>query len=161
MVPTEADIHSLNGVKPELDQIVIKALADGGQPFIVGQGLRSEADEEKAVAGGFSHTMNSKHLKQPDGWGWAVDLIPLVGGQVIWRLPQGAQWAPIYRVAAAMRAAAVSFGFSIRWGGVWDRELNFLGASADDLEAEVHDYAARMGGHPFLDGPHFEWVRKQ
>ncbi len=58
--------------------------------------------------------MRSKHLKQPDGYGHAVDLAPLVDGKPSW------DWGKPYDdVSGAMKRAAAELGVEIQWGGDW------------------------------------------
>ena len=65
---------------------------------------------------------------------------------------------PFYDIAAAMRGAALIRGVVLTWGGVWDRRLNYLPATAAGLKAAVEAYKVRHPGVDFLDGPHFELV---
>jgi peptidoglycan L-alanyl-D-glutamate endopeptidase CwlK len=89
--------------------------------------------------------MNSRHLT-----GHAVDLLALVGGKVSW------DWPLYFRIAAAIRTAALELGIAVEWGGVWDQPLAHL---SHDLEAEVAAYVRRRRGarkKANLDGPHFQ-----
>jgi len=77
-------------------------------PFIVTEGLRTEARQKQLVEAGASQTMNSRHRT-----GHAVDLAALVGNQVRW------DW-PLYdKLAVAMKSAAAEMGIPITWGGDW------------------------------------------
>ena len=140
----------LAGVHPALAGVVGRAILLTAQDFTVMEGLRSLAQQKENVRKGVSKTMDSKHLKQPDGYGHAVDLVPWVDGHAQWL------WPAIYPIAAAMREAAIGAGVRLRWGGVWDRVLNDLPAGAVALEAEVQAYQHRHPGPDFLDGPHYE-----
>lgn len=151
MLLSQHDTLMLQGVKPELAQLVQRAALDCGIDFTVTCGLRTEQAEAAAVAAGTSHTMQSKHLIQPDGTGHAVDLVPLIGGVPQW------DWDGIYEITAAMHAAAVDLNIAdnIRWGGCWDRRLSDFGSDTD-WSAVPGQYHERTG-LSFVDGPHFEW----
>ncbi len=142
----------LVGVHPKLVAVVERAIAMTSQDFGVHDGLRTEAEQRRYLATGVSTTMNSKHMKQSDGWAHAVDLVPYVNGKLRW------EWPPIYHIAAAVREAAISESVRLRWGGCW-AELNKLGASPGELEDAVQEYVARKvkaGNRAFIDGPHYE-----
>ena len=77
-------------------------------------------------------TLNSKHLIQKDGFCHAVDLVPLLNGELAWdKCPA---------IAKAMFEAAEVIGIRIRWGGDWNQN----GSSADEHKRGSYD------------GPHFE-----
>lgn len=140
----------LSGVDPRLVAVVERAIATTPVDFTVHDGIRSVEEQKRYVAEGVSWTMRSKHLE-----GRAVDLVPWINGKPRW------EWPPIYRIAAAMRAAAIDVGVTLRWGGVWDRSLNDLPATPSGLEAEVVAYVARRraaGKRASIDGPHYEIV---
>lgn len=140
----------LIGVHPHLVEVVEQAIRLTAQDFTVMEGVRSLAQEKRNVAKGVSKTLNSKHLKQADGYGHAVDLVPWYGGAAHW------SWPHIYPIAAAMREAAIHRGVAIRWGGVWDRTLAELGNTPVAIEQAVREYERRHPGPDFLDGVHFE-----
>ena len=140
----------LVGVHPALSAVAVRALALSAQDFAVHDGLREPSEQAALVAAGVSRTMHSKHVRHLDGYGHAVDLVPFIAGRLRW------DWAGCYRVAAAMRAAAVEAALPVTWGGVWDRDLRDLPATAEGMAAAVADYNTRKGGHAFVDGPHFE-----
>lgn len=158
---SQQSIKKLQGVEPRLVAVVNAAITQTTQDFCVTEGLRSTGEEAKHVANGTSHTMNSMHLVQPDGFSHAVDLVPVVDGSLIWSLPATVQWKFIYPVAEAMRACAAAAGVRLRWGGAWDRCLNDLAPSAEKLKADVVTYCARHVGPDFLDGPHYELIPGQ
>lgn len=139
--------NNLQYVHPTLVGVVRRAIQLTTQDFTVLEGIRSLAQQRIYVDTGVSKTMNSMHLRQNDGYGHAVDLVPFVGGVLRW------EWGPIYPVAAAMQAAAAELGVTITWGGVWDRPMNRITGSLADAADE---YAKRHPGPDFLDGPHYE-----
>ncbi|MGD8109366.1 M15 family metallopeptidase [Vibrio sp. TRT 17S01] len=79
-------------------------------------------------------TLNSKHLIQSDGFCHAVDLVPLLNGELAWDKCQ--------LVADAMFKAAKIIGIRIRWGGDWNQN----GSSKDEHQRGSYD------------GPHFEYL---
>lgn len=138
----------LVGVDPKLVKVVERAIQISEQDFSVHDGMRTKAEQEKYVKSGASQTMDSLHLK-----GKAVDLVPFVNGKLRW------EWGPIYKIAAAMRAAAEELDADLVWGGVWDKPLRSLGTSAGDMEDAVEGYVSRRkkaGKKAFIDGPHFQ-----
>lgn len=135
-------ILNLNGVDADLQRVVKRALELSTVDFMVIEGVRSVARQKELVRTGASKTMNSRHIT-----GDAVDLVPVIDGQVRW------DWPAFYPIAEAMRAAAQELGVKVRWGGVWDKALNDIKASPAD---EVRDYCVRHVGKDFIDGPHYE-----
>lgn len=159
-VLSTASVDKLKPVKVELANCVRRAIQLTSVDFRVQQGLRTEAEQRAAVASGNSRTMKSKHLKQPDGTVWAVDLAVLEDTdhdgdtEVSWRFEAYAN------IAFAMDQAATELGVSnhIRWGCAWDRVLCDFGGSPQAYLQEAAAYAKRHPGKDLLDGPHFEWV---
>lgn len=148
-------LENMIGVHPRLVRTVRVALSLSRQDFQVHDGVRSRAEQQVLVARGASRTLLSRHLLQSDGWGHAADLVPWIDGGLSW------SWPACLEVAAAMRAAAELSATRLRWGGVWDRPLDQLGPSADDLRLAVRAYVQhrRRAGRPaFTDAPHFELI---
>ena|SRR5210317_274202 len=136
--------QELEGVDPPICRVVRRAILITPVDFSVHDGLRTLEEQREYVASGASTTMNSKHLE-----GLAVDLVPYINGKLRW------EWPPIYKIAKAVKEAALIEGVSLVWGAVWDRRLESL----NDLEIEVERYAERRraaGKRVFLDGPHFQ-----
>lgn len=146
--------NNLIGVIPSLVRVVEHAIALTKQDFTVQEGLRSIETQKLYVARGVSWTLASKHLKQADGFGHAVDLVPWINGQPRW------EWPLIYPIAAAMRDAAIAEGVSLRWGGTWSL-LNDINPGAAEMERAVQRYVKSrlaMGKKASIDGPHYEVV---
>lgn len=93
------------------------------------EGVRSQERQAELVAQGKSKTMNSKHLKQADGFSHAVDLAPY---PIDWE--DGKRF--MY-MQGMIRGIAQQMGIEIRSGVDWDSD------------GQVKD-------HSFSDGPHFE-----
>lgn len=144
----------LVGVLPVLVDVADLALRLSTQDFMIFDGLRTPEEQKRLVAKGMSKTLNSKHLKQKDGYSHAFDAVPVVGSIPKW------DWQLIFPVAFAVDRAATGLGVAdkIRWGGAWDRTLADFGGDANAYEREVRLYCDRHPGKDFIDGPHFEWV---
>lgn len=146
-------LAELAGVHPRLVEVVSRAIELTTQDFSVHDGLRTEAEQREYVRRGVSKTMNSMHMRQADGFGHAVDLVPWINGQLRW------EWKPIFNIASAVRAASVELGVDLIWGGVWDRDFEMLPGDAKGIETAVNAYVARRraaGKTAFIDGPHWQ-----
>lgn len=120
---SERSLKNLAGIHPDLRRVVDRALQESPVDFVVIEGLRTKERQRELVASGASKTMDSRHIT-----GHAVDLVPIG--------PDGkASFAwPLYeKLAPAVKAAALSEGVALDWGGDWKT---------------------------FKDGPHFELDRK-
>lgn len=142
--------RELQDVHPVLVVVVERAISLTSQDFTVFDGLRTINEQRELVRRGASKTMNSKHLRQRDGYSHAVDLVPYVGGKLRW------EWPLIYPIAAAMAKAARQEGLALTWGGVWDRQVAEYGGDAGAMKAAVHAYCVRHPGPDFIDGPHYQ-----
>ena len=143
---SKRSLGKLEGVKPELVEVVKRAIELTTIDFGVIEGVRTEERQKELVAKGASKTMKSKHLE-----GNAVDLMVYVDGRGCWELN-------LYdEVADAMRQAAIEEGVPIRWGCAWhiDNIEDFDGTMESAMN-EYIDLRRSQGKRPFLDGPHFE-----
>ncbi|SNS52958.1 peptidoglycan L-alanyl-D-glutamate endopeptidase CwlK [Sphingomonas laterariae] len=148
-----ASLAELAGVHPLLVGVVKRAIEITRQDFTVHDGLRTEAEQREYVLRGVSKTMASKHMRQADGFGHAVDLVPYINGKLRW------EWPAIYVIAAAVRIAAQEQRVKLIWGGVWDRPFETIEPTVAGCERAVADYVGRRraaGKSAFIDGPHFE-----
>lgn len=139
----------LEGVRADLVAVVELALTYSPIDFSVHDGIREEAEQREYVRTGASKTLRSKHLRQKDGFGHAVDLVPYVNGKLRWELPL------CIKIAHAVNRAALELDVGIVWGGGWDR-LNV--ASPEDLVDAYVERKRLIGERPFIDGPHFQLV---
>lgn len=151
--PGKSTLTHLTDVHPVLVTGFLLAMGAKSEiDFGATQGLRTISQQRKMVERGASRTMHSKHLRQPSGYGHAIDFRPL-GGYA---------WANVYAVVRALHAAYTEMGVAVRWGGVWDRSLNSLDPS--HLEEEVASYHRRFeeahnGRKPLVDGVHIELLK--
>lgn len=148
-----SSLAKLDGVKMELVACVRLAITLSKQDFTVYEGLRSLAQQQINVRKGVSQTLDSKHIRQADGFGHAVDLVPWIDGHPVW------DWNGCYDIARAMDEAATRLGYPqhIRWGGAWDVTLADMAGDSQAYAKAVQLYKDRHKGSDFLDGPHFEW----
>lgn len=173
-VQHEKSIERLMDVHPDLRRVVNRAhdilegLNEGAIGFIVTEGMRTPQKQAELVAVGASQTMQSKHLPQSTGFSHAVDLAAVIGNGVRW------DWPLYYTLAAVVRMAAIAEGVNLRWGGVWDTDLDQLPETPEGMEDAVREYQERtinrkkyqFPNEPkrwtaFVDGPHFELGEKR
>lgn len=102
--------HALQGVNPDLVRVVRRAITLTNVDFVVTEGLRTPERQAELVKAGASKTLNSRHIT-----GHAVDLAPIIAGQVRW------DWPPFHELARSMKQAAAAEGVAIVWGGSWTR----------------------------------------
>jgi len=143
---SQRSLDRLDGVKPELVDVVKRAIELTTIDFGVVQGLRTEEEQKALVEKGASKTMKSKHLT-----GDAVDLMAYIGGRGCWELN-------VYdEIADAMKAAAIELGVSIRWGAAWTvSDLREWEGTAEEAMNSYVDVRRSQGKRPFLDCPHIE-----
>jgi peptidoglycan L-alanyl-D-glutamate endopeptidase CwlK len=105
-------LERLQEVHPDLARVVRRAeeiLSERhALDMLVVEGLRSKARQEMLVKTGASRTLNSRHLT-----GHAVDLAPILQGEVRW------DWPLFYHISDAMHRAADEEAVHIIWGGTW------------------------------------------
>ena len=132
-------LNNLQGVHPNLAKVVKRAIELTTQDFVVIEGVRSReqcminygkgrtaaqclakgipakyANPKAAKVTWLSNPFNSKHCKQKDGYGHAVDICP-----------HPVDWSDVKKfdaIAKAMFAAAKELGVHIRWGADWDKD---------------------------------------
>lgn len=136
---SEKSLRRLEGVHPDLVKVVKRAIEITPVDFRVIEGLRTKARQEYLLAAGKTRTRNSYHLT-----GHAVDIAPVVDGQVSW------DWEYFYPMAEAMRSAAKELNVRVKWGASW----KYL----DELPTKL-DKSIRSKEFP--DGPHFQIDRSK
>lgn len=112
---TASDRRYFVGVHPDLVRVVERAAATSGCPrFKVIEGVRTPERQRQLIAQGVSWTMNSRHIPAENGYGHALDIVPLdPAGRISWA------WPHYYPLADAIKAAARACGVPIEWGGDW------------------------------------------
>lgn len=114
---SKRSLNNLEGVHPLLVKVVKRAIEITRVDFGVIEGLRTVERQRTLLAEKKSKTMRSKHLKQPDGYGHAVDLFP-------------GSWtddAKFCAVHDAMQQAAEQYGVKLRWGGDFNGDGHTVG----------------------------------
>lgn len=104
---------NLIGVHIDLIKVANRALKISKYDFGISEGLRALEREKKMVAEGKSMTLNSKHLKQSDGFGHAIDVFGYVNGKADY------SEEVMDKIAQAFFTAAIELGVQIQWGGFW------------------------------------------
>lgn len=125
----------LGMVHPDLAKVISEA-AQTPTHFIVVYGLRSEAEEAKAVATGHSQSMHSRHLPQPHqgGKSCAVDIcVTDEDGKLDWTVAdlQGGNFG---EASKQILAAADKLGIPVEWGG------SVVGAWAPGVVSHFRDW---------------------
>jgi len=105
---SKRSIDRLEGVHPDLVQVVMEAIRITSVDFTVLEGLRSVDRQRELVAKGASTTMNSRHIT-----GHAVDLGAYVDGEIRW------DWPLYHKIADAVLEAAKHQNVDLDWGGHW------------------------------------------
>jgi peptidoglycan L-alanyl-D-glutamate endopeptidase CwlK len=101
-------LSRLEGVHPDLVRVVKKAAAMSDLDFTVLEGLRTVERQKQLVSQGASKTMNSRHIT-----GHAVDLAPMIAGEVRW------DWPLYHKLAKIVKSAAADEKVPLQWGGDW------------------------------------------
>lgn len=133
-------LKNLDGVHPSLVKLVTLFVDLGIMDISVNEGLRSKERQELLVSTGFSKTMDSKHLKQEDGFGHAVDLYPYPINMAAVNKGNTKEIARFGVIAGVMKTLALQNNIKIRWGGDWDSDGETLDST-------------------FFDAPHIELTK--
>jgi peptidoglycan L-alanyl-D-glutamate endopeptidase CwlK len=104
----QRSLSRLEGVHPDLVRVVKKAAALSDLDFTVLEGIRSVERQKQLVSQGASRTMNSRHIT-----GHAVDLAPMIAGEVRW------DWPLYHKLAKIIKSAAADEKVPLQWGGDW------------------------------------------
>lgn len=99
---------NLTDVHPDLVKVALRAIEITEVPFLVTEGMRSMKRQRELVAAGASKTLKSRHIT-----GHAIDIVPIVSGEVSWKTP--AFLLPLQ----AFRTAAKELGVNVEFGADW------------------------------------------
>lgn len=121
--PSKRTLKNLQGVHPLLIKVIMRAYQLTPIDFgVVEPAVRTQEYQDKLYAQGRTEpgkivtwTRNSKHIRQPNGFGWAVDLTAFVKGKPDWSEPL---YPPIIQ---ACKTAAKELGVQIVCGIDWKR----------------------------------------
>ncbi|WP_367352786.1 M15 family metallopeptidase [Achromobacter animicus] len=111
---SQRSLARLEGVHPDLVDVVQLAIQRTSVDFTVVEGVRTLAQQHDYVRRGASQTMASYHLPQRDGLSHAVDLAPIVNGGIPW-----SNWQAFADLAAVVKGCAAEIGVPVEWGGDW------------------------------------------
>lgn len=100
--------QKLEGVHADLVKVVRRALEITPTDFAVVEGLRTKERQAELFKTGATRTMNSRHLT-----GHAVDIAPVIDGQIRW------DWPAFQPVIDAMKKAADELGVPVIHGADW------------------------------------------
>lgn len=147
---SETSLAKLEGVHPNLVAVVKKAAEK--VEFRVLEGVRTLARQQELYAQGrtkpgkiVTGTLQSKHRKQPDGWGHAIDGFP---APYDWN-----NLVAFDRMIDAMFEASEELNVPIRSGADWDRDGKFRERGESDsphIELVLGAIIPRADAHPTL-----------
>lgn len=113
---SKVELARLDKAHPDLRKVVLEAARITTVPFAIGEVARSVEKQKANVAAGVSWTMNSRHIIAPDGWAYAVDIMPLgPNGKASWA------WPLYYKLAPIIKQAAKNVNIPVEWGGDWKK----------------------------------------
>jgi hypothetical protein len=112
---------------PDIQKVLLEAIKHVDLTII--EGVRTREIQEEYVRTGKSKTMNSKHLKQSDGYSHAVDVM---AWPIKWN-----DWKRNAYVNGFLVGLAQGMGVKLRSGIDWDGDFD-------------------VSEHTFLDAPHLE-----
>ena len=138
-------LNNLQGIKPPLVAVVHRAIQITEVDFVVIEGVRALKRQQQLVDQGASQTLDSKHLT-----GDAVDLAAWLG-TIRWELPL------YFKIAEAMKQAAIENCVALRWGGAWT--VPDIRTYSDTMEHAHEAYLSlrrSQGRKAFIDMPHWE-----
>lgn len=112
---SQRSLERLQGLHPDLVAVVKRAIEITPIDFSVIEGVRTVERQKQLLAAGASKTMKSRHIPSSNksGMGEAVDLAPIIDGQIRW------DWPLFHKLAPAVKEAANQLGVPIQWGGDW------------------------------------------
>lgn len=124
----------LNGVHPDLRSVIEEA----GKyvDFIVTDGVRDLATQQRLVDEGKSKTMKSKHLVQPSGFSHAVDIVPYFNGKVDYN-----DISRYRNIVFFIKGIGAAKGIMLRLGADWNGNFTHTDQTFTDLphlELEKH-----------------------
>lgn len=116
---SEKSQKALVGVHPDLVSLIERVMQKQVVDFSVHEGLRDLTTQKVYLANGVSKTLKSKHLKQPDGFGHAVDLYPYPIDLVAVNKGDVREIVKFGVLAGVMLSTAKELGIGLTWGGYW------------------------------------------
>lgn len=111
---SQKSLEKLNTCHPDLQRLFNEAIKHVDITIV--DGVRTKEQQEEYVKTGKSKTINSKHIKQPDGYSHAVDAVP---SPIDWE-----NTSRNYLFAGFIKGLAISMGIDIRMGADWDGDFD-------------------------------------
>lgn len=108
---SKRSLKALEGVHPDLQKLVHRAIEISATDFFVNEGLRTPARQKQLVLQGASKTMRSRHLT-----GHAVDLVPMLDLDNDGDLDVSWVQKHFEPIAKAMKQASKELGIPVEWG---------------------------------------------
>lgn len=102
-------MKNLFGVHPDIIDVLEEAIKY--YDFSVLEGVRTPVRQKALHTIGASQTLNSKHLRQSDGYSHAVDIAPY---PIDWN-----DTDRFHHLAYLIKGIAASKGVALVWGGDW------------------------------------------
>ena len=107
-------LERLHTVHPDLARAIERAVKSSDVDIAILEGVRSLERQRKLLASGATTTLRSRHLAHAtDGLARAIDIAPVVDGEVRW------DWPLYHRLAAVVKNAAARENVPVEWGGDW------------------------------------------
>lgn len=121
----EGSKKRLRGVHPKLQVVIETAIGNSPIDFAVTSGVRTVKEQKELWAQGRTKdgeivtnadgiTKRSNHQIGRDGYGWAVDFCPYIGGKLMWK-----DEIAFGIIADHIKKTAKSIGIKVEWGGDW------------------------------------------
>jgi peptidoglycan LD-endopeptidase CwlK len=146
---SQRSLDKLVGVRPELVEVVKRAIEITTVDFGVTEGLRTKERQIELFEKGASQIKDGgTHVD-----GRAVDLMAYIGDRGSWELN-------LYdNIADAMKQAAIEKNVAIRWGAAWNvPDIRLWRGTMEEAMNFYIDERRQQNRRPFIDGPHFEMV---
>jgi peptidoglycan L-alanyl-D-glutamate endopeptidase CwlK len=124
----DRSLKNLVGVHPDLIRVLDRALQISPTMFVVTEGLRTLERQRELVRIKASKTLASRHLKQADGYGHAIDFYAYVDvnrdGKVSFEEMSNVRL--MIPIAEAIKAAAAQEKVAVTWGGDWRKFRDYV-----------------------------------
>lgn len=122
---SERSKKNLAGIHPDLVKVMDRSIVDSPVDFTIVEGVRTTERQKELYAKGRTEpgkivtyadgvVNKSNHQAREDGYGYAVDLYPYVGGQLRMNDIES-----LREIAFHIKTIAMSLGVKIDWGGDW------------------------------------------
>jgi len=146
-------LSKLEGVHPDLVEIMKLAVSKSTIDFGISEGVRSKSRQALLVKSGASTTMNSKHIIQEStGFSHAVDMYTIVDGRACWELDT-------YALAGeAIVKSAKKLGINnLSWGACWHiKDVAGCNMACSDMIQDYISTRSKQGRKIFMDAPHWQ-----